>query len=200
MLALVAAFVMSRVGALAGGFGAVRPVIDWLSAVGWTLTEFAVYAGLAASTGTGLGVAAESGKSAGVWRLAVAAMLVLGVRQMADLSTWPNRGRARVPKSALHRRVEQVIALPAGERVVVIAVTALGFGPKINFISLLCLSALAVGYVLSRRVFGERAADPDRGYGGQIAAYRATAPCRCCSAAWSRADCPPLRPRLSACT
>jgi hypothetical protein len=105
-------------------------------------------------------------------------MLVLGVRQMADLcySADKRRGRARVPKSALHRRAERVIALPAGERVVVIAVTALGFGPKITFISLLCLSALAAGYVLSRRVFGERAADPDRGFGGQIAAYRDDGP------------------------
>jgi hypothetical protein len=178
VLALLAAFVISRAAGLAGGSGAVRPVIDWLSAAGWTLTEFAVYAGLAASTGTGLGAAAESSGNAGVWRLAVAAMLVLGVRQMADLcySAGKTRGRARVPRSPLFRRAEQVIALPAGERVALIAVTALGFAPKVTFISLLCLSALAAGYVLSRQVFGERPPDPDRGYGGQIAAYRDDGP------------------------
>jgi len=178
IVALAASFVAGRSGAglaASRGNGRVRPIVDWLGAATAMLTEFAVYAGLAASTGLGhppgavsprvaAGLGGISGGtlahtaaaswggagSGGVWRLAIAAMVLIGLRRMTalcyDWAPWPS-GRL-FPRSAT-RVGEQVVTLPAGERLLLIAVTAVFFGPRVTFLALLAWGALATGYVLA---------------------------------------------------
>jgi Family of unknown function (DUF5941) len=52
------------------------------------------------------------------------------------------------------RLLGQVIALPTGERYVVIGVTAVFFGPRLTFGVLLAWGAVAAGYVLARQTAG----------------------------------------------
>ena len=71
------------------------------------------------------------------------------------------------------RTLEQALTLPAGERFVVIAVTAIFFGPRLTFLVLLGWGALAAGYVLAG--YAARWADLDpvgRPVRGGLAAYR----------------------------
>jgi hypothetical protein len=89
----------------------------------------------------------------GVWRLAVAAMAVVAVRQLAGLGY---EYTARTPgnhfrRSAL-RTLEQAATLPVGERFVVIAITAIFFGPRLTFMLLLGWGVLAAGYVLAGQI------------------------------------------------
>jgi hypothetical protein len=146
----------------AGGAGVIRPAGDWLSAACWMITEFAVYAGLAASAGLG----AASTRSVigsgpgGVWHLAVAAMGLLAVRRMTDLcyerATERTGGRIRLPGSPGRRRAERSLALPAGERVVLLIVTGSIWGPRVAFLALLGWGAVAAAYVLTARIVGQR--------------------------------------------
>ncbi|HYZ52953.1 MAG TPA: DUF5941 domain-containing protein, partial [Streptosporangiaceae bacterium] len=180
-VALFAAFVSSRAGrmlaaapgpaleALAGPggraipcTGAIQPTADWLSAGCWMAAECAAYAGLAASAGIGGAVAPGTidGGPGGVWRLAAAAMVLLAIRRMTDLCyervTESTRGRTRLPRSARWRRAERSLALPAGERVVLLIVTGAIWGPRVAFLALLAWGTVAVGYVLTSRIIGMR--------------------------------------------
>jgi Family of unknown function (DUF5941) len=200
--ALLGALAVGRAGGLlatAEHEGRIRPAIDWLGAASGLLTEFAVYAALAASTGlraAGAGQAAGlngifgrvlvgtpaaswggSGPD-GVWRLAVAAMLILAIRRMAWLSyeAAPRLAVSQAPGPAgakAHRStgriIGQVIALPTGERFALIAVTAVFFGPRLTFLLLLAWGVLAAGYALAGQI--SRSARPAR-TGGLPAAYR----------------------------
>ncbi len=109
--------------------------------------------------------------TAGVWRLAIAAMLVLGVRRMAELG-YEHTARAPgilFPRSVL-RTLEQALTLPAGERFVVIAVTSVFFGPRLTFLVLLGWGVLAMAYLLAGQA--ARSADLSRPAGDGLAAYR----------------------------
>jgi hypothetical protein len=144
------------------GTGVIRPAGDWLSAACWMITEFAVYAGLAASAG--LGGASTRGVigsgAGGAWHLAVAAMGLLAVRRMTDLcyerATERTGGRIRLPHSARRRRAERALALPAGERVVLLIVTGGVWGPRVAFLALLGWGTVAAAYVLAARIAGLR--------------------------------------------
>lgn len=146
----------------AAGAGAIRPAGDWLSAACWMITELAVYAGLAASAG--LGAATTRGVigsgPGGVWHLTVAAMALLAVRRMTDLcyerATERTGGRIRLPRSARRRRAERALALPAGERAVLLILTGSIWGPRVAFLALLGWGALAAAYVLTARIVGLR--------------------------------------------
>jgi Family of unknown function (DUF5941) len=163
-----------------------RPSADWLGAASGLLPEFAVYAALAVSSGAGhpagldgvygahlrntLVASAGGPGPVGVWRLAVAAMVVLGIRRIAGICREAAPGAPRNPYSWPARRIpEQVVAFPAGERYAVIAVTAILAGPRLTFLVLLGWSVVAVGYLLTRRVPG--AAGMTRA-GGGLAACR----------------------------
>jgi hypothetical protein len=180
---LFGSFMATRAGAqlgAAGRDGRARPAVDWLGAASNLLTEFAVYAALAVRAGLagqagapGAGHVAgldgifggtlrdalaarwEGAGTVGVWRLAVAAMLLLAVRRMAQMCY---EAEVRAPgvtsgRSAW-RLLGQVIALPTGERYVVIGVTAVFFGPWLTFGVLLAWGAVAAGYVLARQTAG----------------------------------------------
>jgi Family of unknown function (DUF5941) len=109
--------------------------------------------------------------TAGVWRLAVAAMVMLGLRRIAWLCY---EAAARSPANpypgSVRRIAEQVISLPAGERYALIGATVILAGPRLTFLVLLAWGVVAVGYLLTRPVPdpAEGAAAPD----GRLAAYR----------------------------
>ena len=112
--------------------------------------------------------------TAGVWRLAIAAMLLLGVRRMAELG-YEHTARAPgilFPRSML-RTLEQAVTLQAGERFAVIVVTSVFFGPRLTFLLLLGWGVLAAGYVLAGQTARWADLDPrSRPAGGGLAAYR----------------------------
>jgi hypothetical protein len=176
IVTLLVSFAAGRAAAQLAAIEGARPAVDWLGAASGLLTEFAVYAALAVSSGlaaqdnagpTGLNgifgaslrdtvVASWGGADQiGIWRLAVAAVLLLGARQLAELCY---EGLARAsgsifPRPARHL-LGQIITLPAGERIVVIAVTVVFFGPRLTFGVLLAWGAVAVGYLLAGQLAG----------------------------------------------
>jgi hypothetical protein len=132
------------------GFG------SWLTAVTGSAGEFAVYAGLA------VGWAGVSPRHA--WGYATAAMIVLAVRQVTD-GCYAAVARPRPqPARTGHRLLRltgQSIALPAGERTLLVAVTAAAWGPRIALTALISWGAIALGYVLAERsVTGPRVPQP----------------------------------------
>ena len=177
---LLVSFAAARAAAQLAAIEGSRPAVDWLGAASGLLTEFAVYAALAISSGVAAqnavqGNAGAAGLSGifggslsgtvaagwggadqiGVWRLAVAAMLLLGARRLAELCY---EGLARASGSIFPRPprhlLGQIITLPAGERIVVIAVTVVFFGPRLTFGVLLAWGAVAAGYLLAGQVAG----------------------------------------------
>ena len=195
--ALACSFLVARAGSLLAATGEQdrgRPVVAWLGTACGLLTELAVYAALAVSAGLGTGLAGPAGLDgpfggalrntfvaswggagpAGVWRLAVAAMLVLAVRRLAGLS-YEHTARAPgnlFPRSAL-RIGEQALTLPAGERLAVIAATAVFFGPRLTFAVLLGWGVAAAGYVLAGQAARSAGRDQDLVRpGGGLAAFR----------------------------
>jgi hypothetical protein len=179
---------VSREGASREGRG--RPAVEWLGAASGLLTEFAVYLALAlgsekaARAGHPAGLAGVYGAhlqgtvvatlggpgTVGVWRLAVAATVMLGLRRVAWLCY---EAAARSPghpyPGPVRRLAGQVIALPAGERYAVIALTAILAGPRLTFALLLAWGVLAVGYLLARPTPDPaRTATAD----GRLTAYR----------------------------
>ncbi|MFY9934176.1 MAG: DUF5941 domain-containing protein [Streptosporangiaceae bacterium] len=111
--------------------------------------------------------------TAGVWRLAVAAAILLGLRKMAELGyEQAARGPGNLFPRSVMRTVEQAAILPAGERLVLIVFTAVFFGPRLTFVALLAWGALATGWLLggqiARSLSGQEPDDAD----GQLVAYR----------------------------
>ena len=197
--ALAGSFLFARTGSLlaaASVEGRIRPVVGWLGTVSGLLTELAIYAALAVSAGivpatpsrpaTGLDgtfggtlqdtwVATWGGAGmAGVWRLAIAAVLLLGVRKLALLG-YEHTARAPgdlFPRSA-RRTAEQALTFPAGERYAVIVLTSVFFGPRLTFGVLLGWGGLATGYLLAGQIArSARAPDADRPEDGVLPAYR----------------------------
>src|SRR6185437_8260170 len=229
--ALAGSFLFARTGSLVAATsqeGRIKAVVGWLGIACGLLTELGVYAGLAASAGLspqGSGVTARAGVAGldgtfgsalrnsavatwggagttGVWRLAIAAALLLGVRKLAALGY---EYTARTPGSLFPRSVlrigEETATLPAGERLVLIAVTSVFFGPRLTFVILLAWGVLAAGYVLAGQLarsarpapetpagYGDPAGDEDAedypgpagaaawSAGGGLAAYRGDGP------------------------
>jgi hypothetical protein len=205
--ALACSFLAGRAGSLLAATsreGRVRPAVDWLGAASWLLTEVGVYAALAVSSAvasrthpavaTGLDgifgpalrstfAASWGGTSqAGIWRLAIAAMVVLAVRRLAELGfEYTARTPGNLFPRSVKRTIEQAATLPAGERLVLIAVTAVFFGPRVTFLLLLGWGVLAAGYVLAGQLVRSLVSDrPDDGLAsagrltpdGALAAYR----------------------------
>jgi Family of unknown function (DUF5941) len=219
IVVLLVSFAAGRAAAQLAAIQGTRPAVDWLGAASALLTELAVYAALAVSSGlaaaqAGAGNASPAGLDGifgrslrdtvaagwagadqlGVWRLAVAAMLLLGARRLAEVCY---EGLARASGSILPRPARrlfgQVITLPAGERVAVIAVTAVFFGPRLTFLVLLAWGAVAAGYVLAAQLAG--AVKLVRA-GGVLAAYRGDGVLAYRIGGVVRGQLPPLPPLL----
>jgi hypothetical protein len=134
----------------------------------------------------------------GVWRLAVAVMLLLGAKRLAEVCY---EGVARASGSIFPRPPRslfaQVLTLPAGERVAVIAVTALCFGPRLTFVVLLAWGAVAAGYVLAGQLAAtRRLADVVKLAGGELPAYRGDGALAHRVGGVVRGQLPPLPPLL----
>jgi hypothetical protein len=221
--ALAGSFLFARAGSLVAATsreGRISAVTGWLGTACGLLTELAIYAALAVSAGLSPGVTARAGVAGldgtfggalrdtfvgswggagttGVWRLAIAAALLLGVRKLAGLACqhaghYAGRASGRLfPRSVL-RIGEESATLPAGERLALIAVTSVFFGPRLTFVLLLAWGMLAAGYLLAGQLARSLAADPAgpaaREYpadlqsgsgwpaGGELAAYRGDGP------------------------
>ena len=194
------------------------PAVRWLAAAAGMLTELAVLAALAVSCG--LTPAAQDGLDGiyggslrntvvatwggggqiGVWRLAVAVMLLFGARRLAEECY---EGVARASGKILprpHRRlIGQVITLPVGERVVVIVVTAVCFGPRLTFLVLLAWGAVAAGYILASQLAAAAklaAAGKLEHARGVLPAYRGDGPIAHWIGGVVRGQLPPLPPLL----
>jgi hypothetical protein len=186
--ALAGSFLFARTGSLVAATsreGRIKAVVGWLGIACGLLTELGLYAGLAVSAGLSPGVTARTGVAGldgtfgsalrdtavatwggagttGVWRLAIAAALLLGLRKLAGLSY---EHTARTPGNLFPRSVlrvgEETATLPAGERFVLIAVTSVFFGPRLTFVLLLAWGVLAAGYVLAGQLARSARADPE---------------------------------------
>ena len=204
--ALAGSFLVARAGSLAAATspeGRIKAVTGWLGTACGLLTELGVYAALAVSAGLSPGVTARAGVAGldgpfggalqhtlagswagpgtnGVWRLAIAAALLLGVRKLASLGY---AHTARTPGNLFPRSVlrlgEETFTLPAGERLALIALTAVFFGPRLTFLLLLAWGVLAAGYVLAGQLTRSATAEPADGEDeetwpgtGGLAAYR----------------------------
>jgi Family of unknown function (DUF5941) len=158
--ALFVSFAVGRAGSVVAASGRPSRAYDWLGTAVALVTEFAVYAALAISAGpdgdvTGLfgaGTFADWGGPGqqGVWRLAMTAMGLLGVRRLIDLCY--DRA-ASLPDPAM-RKLEQALTLPAGERFAALAVADVLWGPRVALLVLLGWGAVAAAYVLTGRIVG----------------------------------------------
>ena len=238
IVALLFSFVSARTAAQLGAIEGTRPAADWLGVASALITEFAVYAALAVSSGVAAQNAAQSAAQGatqnavqgvtrniagldgifggsmhdavvatwlgadqiGVWRLAVAAMLLLGARRLAELCY---EGLARASGSIFprppRRLLGQVITLPAGERIVVIAVTVVFFGPRLTFLILLAWGAVGAGYLLAGQLAGAAklsAAGQLARARGVLVAYRGDGPLAHRIGGVVRGQLPPLPPLL----
>ncbi|MGH3230088.1 MAG: hypothetical protein ACRDOA_16200, partial [Streptosporangiaceae bacterium] len=222
IVALLASFTAARAAVQLTVTERPGRAVGWLAAAAGLLTEFAVLAALAVSSGP----AGQAGQNAqngldgifggslrntfvatwggggqvGVWRLAVAAMLLLGARRLAEECY---AGVARASGKILPRPartiVAQVITMPAGERIVVIAVTAVCFGPRLTFVVLLAWGAVAAGYVLASQVAAAAklaAAGTLEHARGLLPAYRGDGPIAYRIGGVVRGQLPPLPPLL----
>jgi len=199
--ALAGSFLFARTGSLVAATsrdGRVSPLVSWLATACGLLTEPALYAALAVSSRLGQSdgldgtfggalrntfVATWGGAGeAGVWRLAIAALLLLGVRKLAGLGYERTAGAPvdLFPRSVL-RTLEQAITFPAGERYAVIVLTSVLFGPRLTFLILLGWGVLGAGYLLAGQIArSARAAgaarsggpDEDEDEDNGLAAYR----------------------------
>ena len=179
--ALTGSFLFARTGSLLAATsreGRIRPLVGWLGTVCGLLTELAIYAALAVSAGVAPAIPATpespvpgldgtfgaslrdtfvatwgGAGTAGVWRLAIAALLLLGVRRLAGLGYEHTAGAPGdlFPRSVL-RTVEQAVTFPVGERYAVIVLTSVFFGPRLTFVVLLGWGGLAAGYLLAGQV------------------------------------------------
>lgn len=158
--ALLAAFVAGSAARLMGSGQAAAPT-DWSVAACGVLTELAVYAGIAGGAsananaglsgplGTRLGDTSLAGfggpGAAGVWRLAVAAVIALGLLEMTSVclaATMADADRAR--------RFLAFARVPGGTRLLLIAVTVPLAGARATFMLLLALAALAFAVLVVR--------------------------------------------------
>ena len=199
--ALAGSFLFARTGSLVAATsrdGRISPLVGWLATACGLLTEPALYAALAVSSRLGQSdgldgtfggalrntfVATWGGAGeTGVWRLAIAALLLLGVRKLAGLGYERTAGAPGdlFPRSVL-RTLEQAITFPAGERYAVIVLTSVLFGPRLTFLILLGWGVLGAGYLLagqiarSARAAGaarSRRPDDDEDEDNGLAAYR----------------------------
>ena len=197
--ALAGSFLFARTGSLVAATsrdGRVSPLVSWLATACGLLTEPALYAALAVSSRLGQSdgldgtfggalrntfVATWGGAGeAGVWRLAIAALLLLGVRKLAGLGYERTAGAPGdlFPRSVL-RTLEQAITFPAGERYAVIVLTSVLFGPRLTFLILLGWGVLGAGYLLAgqiarsaRAAGAARSGGPDDDEDNGLAAYR----------------------------
>jgi Family of unknown function (DUF5941) len=135
-----------------GGQLTVGAFDGWLAGACALAGELAVYAGLAAGAAPG---------QTRVWALATAAGLLLAMRKVARLCR-PARAAAGPPEPPDHETLAgqgtvralaelagRLPGLPAGERAVVITVTAAFYGTRMSLLVLTCWGAVALAWAIA---------------------------------------------------
>jgi predicted outer membrane lipoprotein len=161
--ALLASYVVGRVGYLMGQ--RVSPATEWARAACGSLTEFVVYAGIAGGASLGAAARADAGLTGpagsrlrgtwvagfegaswvGVWRLAVAAVIVLALVQMADLC------RPVIPGEARQGWFSDLTVTTGGGRLLLAGAVVLLAGARVTFLLLIVLGVLGLGAIAGSR-------------------------------------------------
>jgi hypothetical protein len=162
-VALVASYVTCRTARYYSS-GQLTAGADWAHGASALLAELVVYAGIAggvsanvaASAGTGLTgpigdqlrgtfLASFGGSGAsGVWRLAIAAAILLAVREMANICLTAAKARTAVIEGPQTADRILVPAPPSGARLVALCVAVILLGARGGFVLALLLGALAL--------------------------------------------------------
>jgi hypothetical protein len=130
----------------------------WLAALGGTLAECAVYAGLA------IGAAAE--RWSDTWNLAIAVLGMVAVRNLMTACSTPP-GFSERSDGAFRRISEAVLTMPVGGRVLVIGIVAPFWGARAALLALLDWAIISIGYgIAGRAAAGVTAQAGDRGKPG----------------------------------
>src|SRR5579875_2111771 len=138
------------------------PAVRWLDAVAGAAGEYAVYAGLAAAWAG----RQPHQQSRQAWTFAITAVIVLAVRQMVDACYAAVAGTRPGSTPVPHRWMRltgQSVALPAGERIAVIAVATPIWGPRAALAVIIGWSIVALGYCLAERAVASRVPGTARG-------------------------------------
>jgi len=133
--------VTRRVASANAEFRIVGPV-RWLAALGGSVAETAVYAGLA------IGAAAQ--RYPGTWALGVGVVGLVAVRNMMSACSTPY-GLAQPPESLLGRTCAAVVTMAPGGRILVIGLIAPFWGARTALLALLAWAISTVGYGLAGR-------------------------------------------------
>jgi hypothetical protein len=126
----------------------------WLGTLAWSMSECAIYAGLAA------GAAAERWR--GAWTLAVAVVGVVAIRDLmsAICATTVNaedgvaRGSGVSPGSAwsaIWRTVDKFLSMPTGGRVLLVGIVAPAWGCRTALLALIDWGVISIVYGLAAR-------------------------------------------------
>lgn len=127
-----------------------RAKTRWFAAIGWSVSECALYAGLA--------IGATADHWAGMWILAIAVLAMVAVRDLMAAAMWPTAPAER-DRGLLRRAVSEVLRMPAGGRLALIALAAPIFGGRAVLLALLDWTIIAVGFGLASMQGPPRDAD-----------------------------------------
>jgi hypothetical protein len=133
--------VTRRVASANAEFRIAGPV-RWLAALGGSVAETAVYAGLA------IGAAAQ--RYPGTWALGVGVVALVAVRNMMSACSTPY-GLAQPPESLLGRTCAAVVTMAPGGRFLVVGLIAPFWGARTALLALLAWAISTVGYGLAGR-------------------------------------------------
>lgn len=199
--ALLAAYIIGRAGNLMGG-ARVSPATEWARAGCAALTELVIYAGIAGGASLGAAARASGGLAGpvgsrlrgtslagfggpgweGVWRLAVAAEIVLELSQMAAIC------RPVAPGQTRPGRLRAFAGTPGGARLLLAGAAVLLAGARATFLLLLALGVLGLCAILAG---GFRAARRPR-----VLGYRGDGPVAVWIGKFVNGRLPPLPPLL----
>ena len=113
----------------------------YLASVGWSVSECAIYAGLA--------VGAVADRWSGIWILAIAVLTMTGIRELMTASAWPGGRDDDADRGVLRRVITEALRMPAGGRVALIAIAAPIWGDRAALLALLDWTIIAVGFGLA---------------------------------------------------
>jgi len=138
--------------------------VGWLAALGGSVGEAAVYAGLA--------VAAAAQRYPGTWPLAIGVVGLIAVRTVMTASSTPY-GLVHPPQTLLGRACAAAVTMAPGGRILVVGIVAPFWGARIVLLVLLAWAISTVGYGLAGRAVPAVAAVA-RGDGDGVAAPSAS--------------------------
>jgi len=117
-----------------------RALAGWLAALGWSVSESAVLAGMA--------IGAITDRWSGMWILAIAVLSMVAIRDLMTACAWP-AGHDGTDQSLLRRAVAEALRMPPGGRVLLIAAAAPIWGTRAVLLALLDWTIIAVGFGLA---------------------------------------------------